>query len=128
MQAQVGSPVTVTLALENSANIASAGPIRLRFNPSQLRLDDVLLAEMFIGDGSTAALVKDIRNDTGEAVITITRPPGAAPISGSGGVAILKFTAIGKGPAAVNIAELALKDPQGQPVPATPGSFSVNVQ
>ena len=128
MQVAPGAPVTVSVQLENIANVVSASPLRIQFNAGQLRLDDVLLAEMFMSDGATAALVKDIRNDAGEAVITVTRPPGAMPVSGTGGLVILKFTAIGKGQAGVRVTELALKDQQGQNIPATPGSFSINVQ
>ena len=73
-------------------------------------------------------MVKDIRNDAGEATISINRPPGSVPVSGTGGAAILKFTAIGKGAATVSVTELSLKDPQGQPLPATPGSLTITVQ
>ena len=128
MQVAAGAPVTVTLQLENANNVASAAPVKIQFSASQLRLDDVLLSEMFMSEGITAALVKDIRNDSGEAVISVTRPPGAAPVSGSGGVAILKFTAIGKGQGTVRVSDMSIKDTQGQNVPATPGAFSVTVQ
>ncbi len=126
-QAAAGSSVTATIQIDNLNNAASATPIKIQFPRNQLRLDDVLAGDLFSGGGVTANLVKDIRNDSGEAVITITRPPGSAPVSGSGSAAVLKFTALGKGSATVKVTELGVKDPQGQPVPTAPSDFIVNI-
>jgi general secretion pathway protein D len=127
VQAASGSAVTATIQIDNLNNAAAASPIKIQFPRNQLRLDDVLAGDLFSGDGVQANLVKDIRNDSGEAVITITRPPGSPPVNGSGSAAVLKFTALGKGSASVKVTELGVKDPQGQPVATSPGEFIVNI-
>ena len=48
-------------------------------------------------DGVQITSVKDIRNELGEATLTIARAPGTKGISGTGAVLMLNFTAIGKG-------------------------------
>jgi general secretion pathway protein D len=71
--------------------------------------------------------VKDIRNELGEATVTIARPPGTKGISGTGSVLMLSFTAIGKGTATVTLPDFNLKDSQLQPVAVTTAGLPVKV-
>ena len=71
--------------------------------------------------------VKDIRNDSGEATISIVRLPGAG-VSGTGALATLNFVSVGRGAGAVTVTELNLKNSQAQPLAVTLGSVAVNVQ
>ena len=126
-QAAAGTPLSVTLQFDNLNNAASAAPIKIQYPRAQLRLDDVLAGDLFAGGDVMPNLVKDIRNDAGEATISITRPPGSAPVNGSGALAILRFTALGKGTAQVRITELGVKTQQGQPIPAAPSELLVTI-
>lgn len=128
VQAQAGASIMVTMQLDNAANVSSASQLRLSYPSNQLRLDDVLAGDLFSANGTAANIIKDIRNDAGQATITIARPPGDSPVSGSGTAAIFKFTALGAGSATVQVTDPGLKDPQGQAVQAAPGQFTVTVR
>ena len=128
IQTTVGAQVTVNLQAANLNNLGGATPIRIKYDPAKLRLNDVNTGEMFSRAGVTATTSKDIRNDSGEAILTVTRAPGAAGISGAGAIAVLNFTAIAAGQTSVTLPELQLKDPTGQAVAATAGELAITIQ
>jgi hypothetical protein len=128
LQAANGATVTVNVQVENGANLTSLAPLRIRYDPALLRLDDIAPGDIFSRGGGGATSTKDIRNDAGEASITIERLPGAPGVNGPGTLAVLTFTAIGSGQAPVTIEEAALKDSQAQAVTASTASLGVQIQ
>ena len=128
LQATNGSTVTVSVQVENGANLGSVAPLRIKYDAELLRLEDIAPGDIFSRGGGGATSTKDIQNDTGEASITIARLPGAAGVTGSGTLAVLTFTAIGSGQAPVTIEEAALKDPQSQAVAAGTATLGVQIQ
>jgi general secretion pathway protein D len=128
VQVAVGNPVVVTIQLENASDVAAGSPIRIKFDPTQLRLNDISPGDLLSREGARATSVKDIRNDTGEATLTLTRPPGSAGVSGSGPLATLNFVAVGKGSSTVRVADSVLRSSQQQPLAVTFGELPVTVQ
>ena len=128
IQAARGSSVSVSVQLENVNNLGALAPLRIKYDPEQLRLDDMLPGDLLSRGGMAATAVKDIRNDTGEASIVVTRPPGAPGVSGTGTAAILNFTAIGTAVTPVTVTDAGLRDTQGQPIAAAASSLGVTVQ
>jgi general secretion pathway protein D len=127
VDAKQGGPVMVTIQVENAADLFSASPIRIKYDASLLRLNDVLPGELFTRDGARITSVKDIRNELGEATLTVSRPPGGKGISGSGAVLMLNFTAIGKGEGVIKLPDFMLKDSQLKPVAEQPGELQVRI-
>jgi general secretion pathway protein D len=128
VQTAPGATVTVNVQVENGVNLASLAPLRIKYDPELLRLDDVVPGDLLSRGGVTATSVKDIRNDVGEASISINRPAGAPGVSGSGNIAVLTFTAIGDGEDQITVSQLGLKDTQSQPVAAGAGVLNVTIQ
>lgn len=128
VQVPAGSPVNVTVQLENAPDVFSAAPIRIKYNPERLRLNDMAAGDLLARGGVSTSTVKDIRNDAGEGSITITRPPGSPGVSGSGPVITLSFVAVKKGMTNVTFDSVALKDSKGQPIKVTLASLPVTVQ
>jgi hypothetical protein len=128
VQAADGATVTVNVQVENGAAMSSLAPLRVKYDPALLRLEDIAAGDIFSKGGGGATSTKDIQNDTGEASITIQRLPGAPAVSGPGTLAVLTFTAIGSGQAPVTIEEVALKDSQSQPVAASTATLGVQIQ
>ena len=128
VQAADGATVTVNIQVENGATMNSVAPLRIKYDPALLRLEDIAPGDIFSRGGGGATSTKDIQNDAGEASITIERLPGAPPVNGPGTLAVLTFTAIGSGQAPVTIEEVALKDSQSQPVPASTAALGVQIQ
>jgi general secretion pathway protein D len=128
VQVAVSAPVSINLQVENANDAFSATPIRVRWDPSLLRMNDIAPGDLLTRDGGRVTSVKDIRNDSGEATISIVRLPGAPGITGTGAVATLSFVAVGRGQGSVSVTELGLKNSQTQPMNVTLGSVPVTVQ
>jgi len=124
-----GGTLTVNVQVENGANLGSVAPLRIKYDADLLRLEDIAPGDIFSKGSGGATSTKDIRNDAGEASITISRLPGAAGVSGPGTLAVLTFTAIGSGEAPMTVEEVALKDAQSQAVGVVaPPALGVKIQ
>jgi general secretion pathway protein D len=124
-----GGTLTVNVQVENGANLGSVAPLRIKYDADLLRLEDIAPGDIFSKGGGGATSTKDIRNDAGEASITISRLPGAPGVSGPGTLAVLTFTAIGSGEAPLTVEEVALKDAQSQAVGVVaPAALGVRIQ
>jgi general secretion pathway protein D len=128
MEVAAGSPVTARVQIENAADVFSASPIKIKYDPAKLRLNDVVPGELFSRDGVRVTSEKDIRNDSGEATLTVSRMPGSAGVSGSGTLVTLSFIAVGKGDAVVTLTDAGLKNSQQQPLAVPPAEITVKVQ
>lgn len=126
--ASPGSNFTVTIQLENAKDLFSAAPLKIKFDPAQLRLNEMMAGELLMRDGVKVTSVKDIRNDNGEATLTAARVPGSPGISGSGAVAVLNFVAVGKGSSTVKVVDTTFKDALGEPQSVTLGEVQVKIQ
>ena len=128
IQTPSGGTLSVNVQIENVTDLASVSPLRIKFDSAQLRLNDIVPGDLLSRDGVRVASVKDIRNDVGEATITITRPPGSPGIAGTGSIAVLNFTALTNGKATITLPELGLVSAQSQPISATSSELPVTVQ
>jgi hypothetical protein len=79
-------------------------------------------------DGGRVTSVKDIRNDTGQATLTISRAAGSPGITGTGNLAVLTFVALSPGPAQLTVSELGLKDTQNRTPSVMLGGVPVTVR
>ena len=127
VEAKQGESVNVSVQIDSAADLFSASPIRIKYDASLLKLNDATPGELFTRDGVHITSVKDIRNEVGEATVTIARAPGTKGISGTGSVLMLNFTAIGKGTGTISLPDFNLKNSELQPVAATPGQIQVKV-
>jgi general secretion pathway protein D len=128
LQAAVSSTVTVTIQVDNVTDLAAGSPIKVKFDPMQLRLNDISPGDLWSRDGVRVTPVKDIRNDTGEATLTVSRASGSPGVSGSGAIATLNFVAVGKGSSTVRVADSVLRNPQQQALTVTLGELPVTIQ
>jgi general secretion pathway protein D len=121
-------PFTVNVQIEGASDAQAVTPLRVKWDPAVLRLSDIAPGDLLSRNNGVLNSVKDIRNDAGEATLTMSRAAGASGVSGSGAVATLNFVAIGRGSASVTVTEMGLKNSQGQTVPVTLGGVQVAVQ
>ena len=127
-QMQLSGQLNVTLQAENVQDLFTASPIRIKWDPKVLRLNEITPGELLSRDGQRVTSAKDIRNDTGEAWVTMNRLPGAGGVSGAGTLALFSFTAIGRGNTKVTVTEFGLKNTQLQPIAVTGPETDVAVQ
>ncbi|BDC48859.1 hypothetical protein F183_A11750 [Bryobacterales bacterium F-183] len=129
VNAAPGTPISLSLQATNAPDLLAVTPIRVKFDPTKLRLNDAEQGDLMTRDGMRTTLSKDIRNDTGEATISVSRNPGAAGVSGSGGIVSLRFTALGRGNSTVIIEQIGLQNSQQQGIAAAPPQpVRVNLQ
>ncbi len=126
-QARLSEPVVAAVALENIADLASSGPLRLKWDPKLLRLQQVVIGNLPSKDGVSSTLEQDIRNDAGEATINIVRPAGSPGLSGSGLLFTAMFQTVGKGSGQVTFPEFTLRDTKNQPIAVTARPLPVSV-
>lgn len=128
VQVPVSGPFTVTVQLDGLADASSINPLRVKYDPALLRLSDINAGDLFSRDGQRINSVKDVRNDSGDATITISRLPEAPGLSGAGAVATLNFVAVGKGSGTISITEAGLKNTKGVAQPVTLAAVPVTIQ
>jgi hypothetical protein len=119
--------MSINLNAQNVTDLFSAGPIRLKWDPKLLRLNQISPGDFLKQDGQNPPII-DIRNDTGEATISVSRMPGTPGANGSGVLATLSFIAIGKGSGSVNVIEAPLKNSKQQPIAAPAPVLTFTVQ
>jgi general secretion pathway protein D len=127
VQAQLSNPVAITLEAQNMTDLSSV-PVKVRWDPKVLRLEMISAGALLTQDGKIVAPSLDIRNDTGDASINVTRVAGAGGVNGSGPLLQLSFTAVGKGTTTLSVTEATLKNSSQQPIAVQAPSVSVVVQ
>jgi general secretion pathway protein D len=121
------TPFTLNIQLENAANASAVMPLRVSWDPALMRMNDIAPGEMLSRDGGRVTSVKDIRNDTGQATLSISRAAGSPGVSGSGPVATLTFVALASGSGRVTVTEMAVTDTQNRPVAVALGTVPVAI-
>jgi len=125
--AQVNGTLTVSLMVENAADLA-ATPMQIRFDPKVLRLNDVVQGNLLGSDGQQVAFSKNVLNDTGEATVNVSRFPATGGVSGSGSIVTLVFQAVGRGDTVVSAPQLTLRNSQSQPILTATPQLTINVK
>lgn len=125
VEAPLSGAVTLTLQVDKMKDLFAGDAIKIRFPAGLLRLNDVLQGEMLSREGQRVIFSKDIRNDSGEATITLKRLPGAPGVSGQGTLLSFVFMAIGRGSGVVQFEDGAFKNAQMQPINVQPTQVGV---
>jgi general secretion pathway protein D len=128
VEAAPNGSFAIALQLDGASDTVSLAPLQIKFDPAQLLLTDISAGELLTHDGKQVSAAKEIHNETGEGSLTLTRLPGTGGISGSGTVATLVFSTVGKGTGKISVTEASLKNSQSQVQPVLLGSIPVTVQ
>jgi general secretion pathway protein D len=123
----MGGSFSVNLVMSNATDLFSA-PLQIKYDPTVLKLNDVTQGNLMSSDGQQATFTKNIQNDAGEADITLNRLPGTGGVTGSGMLATLSFTTIGRGSVAVSAPAFSPSNSQGQPISNSSPLVTVNVK
>ncbi len=123
---KVGGTFKVTVNLSGGQDIFSV-PMQLHYDNSKLALINVDTGDFLGHDGQAIALVH--RDDgVGNVVISASRPPGVAGVSGSGTVCVLTFQANAAGDAPLQIIRASAKNSAQQAVNIAGSQTAVHVQ
>ena len=105
LQAHVGDAVLPTLQVTDARDVFSVG-VRVKWDPNILRLNSITPGDFLTAGGQSLRAPIDIRNDAGEATISLSRLPGASGVSGAGPLATFAFTAMAPGSTGLTVTEL----------------------
>jgi general secretion pathway protein D len=122
-----GNKIAVPMAIENAQNLFAAS-CTISFDPKLLRLVDVQNGGFLSSDGKMVALAPRIENETGQAVISISRPPESAGSNGNGVLLNLLFEAISPGNAQISFAQGTLRDATQSTLPASFSSTQIVIK
>ena len=126
-ETRLGSSVTVSLNVENATDLFSA-PLRIKYDPKILRLNEVTRGQFLAGDGQNVIFTRNIQNDLGEVSINLNRLPGSGGVSGNGQLVNLVFQAAAPGTAKVTVGEAPLRNSQLQQLNVTPPETTITVK
>ena len=92
----------VDLEIENARELFSV-PLEITYDALYLKLSKVGNGSFLGQDGQPVALVQRVEEQSGKAIITLTRPPDSGGVSGSGSLASLTFETLRPGTTTVHI-------------------------
>jgi len=123
---KVGSAFQLPVNIEGGADIAAV-PMQITYDPAKLSLINVSGGDFLTRDGQAVAVV---HRDEGPGLITlnVSRPPGAAGMSGAGVVCVLGFQAKAAGESSVVITRPTALNSAQQQLPASGGRIAIQVQ
>ena len=115
----VPSPITLPQTGTAAVNIAGNGTdfygvdLTLQFEPGAFNIRDIRDGGLMSRDGQIVSLVQRTDTDTGTVHISLERPPGATPVSGTGNIATLVLERSAKqGNSTLRITEFHVRDAQ----------------
>jgi general secretion pathway protein D len=122
-----GGRGNVSAMVENGQDIFAAS-CSLSFDPKLLKLIDVQNGGFLSGDGKLLALAPRIDNESGQAVISISRPPESAGINGNGVLLNLIFEAVAPGNAQISFAQGTIRDAAQNTLPASFSGAQITIK
>src|SRR5580692_673834 len=131
---KVGETKTVAVVVENVSDLFSI-PMLLQYNPAVISIEEFQHAVSegqqggFLSGGTQEiAIVSNINKEKGQAVISATRQPNTAGVSGSGTLVGIVIKGIAPGSSNLSIVQQNAKDSQQRPIPLVTSEATVQVQ
>ncbi|HEY0566289.1 MAG TPA: cohesin domain-containing protein, partial [Terriglobales bacterium] len=113
--------------VDNAKELSSV-PIQVTYDPKQLSVVNISNGEFLSKDGQPAVLVNRNDNVTGQLVISASRPPDSAGVSGTGTVYTLTLQAKAPGKSVIAITKPGAKNAQNVNIPVLGSQAEITVQ
>jgi general secretion pathway protein D len=127
------SPVTLPPTGTSTVNIVGNGTdfygvdLTLSFDPTAFNIREVREGGFLSRDGQIVAFVQRLETDTGMLRISLDRPPGAIPISGTGNLATLVIARGTKpGNSTLRITDFKIRDAQQNVATGRPAEVTIS--
>jgi general secretion pathway protein D len=131
---KVGQTQTIGVVVENVKDLFSI-PFLLQYNPAVISVEEVQHGGFLSGGTQEIAIVcsgcrspNRSDKDHGQAIISATRQPNTAGVSGTGTIMGIVVKAIGPGASNLSIVQVNAKDSQQKPIPLVTGEATLQVQ
>jgi general secretion pathway protein D len=123
---KVGDTTTVGIVVENVKDLSSI-PLLLQYNPAVISVEEVRHGG-FLSADSQAAIVQQPNQAHGQEIISVTRTPNSAGISGTGTVVAVVIKALAPGNSQLSIVQVNARDSQQRPIQLVTVEGAVKVQ
>jgi general secretion pathway protein D len=122
---KIGVPFQVPVTLTGGKDVYSV-PMQVSFDPTKLTFINADTGDFLGRDGQIVAMAH--RDDNaGNVVLSISRPPGVAGVSGDGSVCVLTFVAKAAGDSIVSLSKVTARNSQQQAIPVTTAGAILHV-
>jgi general secretion pathway protein D len=123
----VGLTANIDVVVENIRDLYSI-PLILQYDPRVVSVEDIHQGSFLSEGAQEVGLVQRVDKEHGQAVISVTRQPNTAGVSGSGTLLTIAVRGIGPGFSSLSIVQLNPKDSKREPLPVLTGEASLTVK
>jgi len=124
---KAGQTATVGIVAENVNDLFSI-PMLLQYDPKVISVEELQHGGFLSGGNQEIALVQRVDQEHGQAIISATRQPNSAGVSGSGTLIGVVVKALAPGTTKLAIVQINAKDSQQRPIQLVTGEATVQVQ
>jgi general secretion pathway protein D len=124
---KVGQQQTIGLVVDNVNDLFSV-PFLLQYNPAAISVEEVQHGGFLQGGNQEIAIVTNINQEHGQAIISATRQPNTAGVSGTGTIMGIVVKGLAPGTSNLSIVQVNAKDSQQKPIPLVTSEATVQVQ
>jgi general secretion pathway protein D len=124
---KVGETATLGIVVQDVQDLFSV-PLLVQFDPKVVLIEDVRQGGFLSGGTQPIAIVQRVDKERGQAIISATRMPNTAGISGSGTLFGVVVRGVAPGSSPISIVQINARDSQQRPIQLVTGEASVQVQ
>jgi general secretion pathway protein D len=124
---KVGQKQTVGIVVENVNDLFSI-PFLLQYNPAVISVEEVQHGGFLSGGTQEIAIVQRVDKERGQAIVSATRQPNTAGVSGTGTIMGIVVKGIAPGSSNLSIVQVNAKDSQQKSIPLVTGEATLQVQ
>jgi general secretion pathway protein D len=124
---KTGEKTTIGVVVDNVNDLFSV-PFLLQYNPAVISVEEVQHGGFLQGGNQEIAIVQRVDPTRGQAIISATRQPNTAGVSGTGTIMGIVVKAIALGNSNLSIVQVNAKDSQQKPIPLVTSEATVQVQ
>ena len=124
---KTGQTATIGVVVENVNDLFSI-PLLLQYNPAVISVEEVRHGGFLSGGTQEIAIVHQPFKDKGQSIISATRGPNTAGVSGSGTLIGIVVKGLAPGSSNLSIVQVNAKDSQQNPIPLITSEAMVQVQ
>jgi general secretion pathway protein D len=124
---KAGEKTTIGVVVDNVNDLFSI-PFLLQYNPAVISVEEVQHGGFLQGGNQEIAIVQRVDPTRGQAIISATRQPNTAGVSGTGTIMGIVVKAIAPGTSNLSIVQVNAKDSQQKPIPLVTSEATLQVQ
>lgn len=124
---KVGQTQTIGVVVDNVKDLFSI-PMLVQYNPAVISIEEIQHGAFLSGGNQEIAIVQRNDKERGQVIISATRQPNTAGVSGTGTIMGVVVKGITPGTSTLSIVQVNAKDSQQKAIPLVTGEVTIQVQ